>query len=88
MDTCFCCCDSLAMELFVLPDAKKRFIGIVYLPILEPTVDVVIVVVLWIWQKYEMIDRSLPQPLAPVKTPKCDLQQLLLEEEAPLRDAE
>ncbi len=36
---------------------------------------------------YEMIDRSLPQPLTPVRTPKCDLQQLLMEEKTPLRAA-
>jgi hypothetical protein len=37
---------------------------------------------------YGTIDRSLPQPLTPVKTPKCDLQQLLMEEKTPLRDAD
>jgi hypothetical protein len=35
-----------------------------------------------------MIDRSLPQPLTPVKTLKHDLQQLLMEEQTPLRDAD
>ncbi len=38
---------------------------------------------------YETIDRSLPQPLTPVKTPKHDLQQLLMEDEkTPPRDAD
>jgi hypothetical protein len=32
--------------------------------------------------------RSLPKPLTPVKTPKCDLQQLLMDEKTPLRDAD
>jgi hypothetical protein len=38
--------------------------------------------------EYETIDRSLPQPLTPVKTPKNDLQQLLMEEKTLLRDAD
>jgi hypothetical protein len=39
--------------------------------------------------EYEMIDRSLPQPLTPsVKTPKRDPQQLLIKEKTPLRDAD
>jgi hypothetical protein len=38
--------------------------------------------------EYETIDRSLPQPLTPVKTPKRDLQQLLMEDKTPLRDAD
>jgi hypothetical protein len=37
---------------------------------------------------YEMIDRSLPQPLTPVKTPKHDLQQLMIEDKTPLRAAD
>jgi hypothetical protein len=37
---------------------------------------------------YEKIDRSLRQPLTPVKTPKHDLQQLLMEEKTPLRAAD
>jgi hypothetical protein len=37
---------------------------------------------------YEMIDRSLPQPLTPVKTPKHSLQQLLMEEKTQLRAAD
>ncbi len=37
---------------------------------------------------YEVIDRSLPKPLTPVKTPKCDLQQMLMDEKIPLRDAD
>ncbi len=38
--------------------------------------------------EYETIDTSLPQPLTPVKTPKHDLQQLLMEEKTPLRNAD
>jgi hypothetical protein len=38
--------------------------------------------------EYEMIERSLPQPLTPVKTPNHDIQQLLMEEKTPLRDAD
>jgi hypothetical protein len=38
--------------------------------------------------EHETIDRSLPQPLTPVKTPKRDLQQLLMEEKIPLWDAD
>ncbi len=37
---------------------------------------------------YKRIDRSLPQPLTPVKTPTSDLQQLSMEEKTPLRDAD
>ncbi len=37
---------------------------------------------------YEQIKRSLPKPLTPVKTPKHDLQQMLMEEKTPLRDAD
>ncbi len=81
----------LLWNLFRLPAARKRFIGSVYLPILEPTVNVVTVFALWIWQKlmkYEINYRSLPQPLTPVRTPKRDLQQMLMEENTPLRDAD
>ncbi len=37
---------------------------------------------------YERIERSLPKPLTPMKTPKRDLQQMLMEEKTPLRDAD
>jgi hypothetical protein len=37
---------------------------------------------------YEKIERSPPKPLTPVKTPKRDLQQMLMEEKTPLREAE
>ena len=37
---------------------------------------------------YETIDRSLPEPLTLVKTPKRDLQQMLMDEKIPLRDAD
>jgi hypothetical protein len=36
---------------------------------------------------YEKIEWSLPKPLAPVKMPKHDLKQMLMEEKTPLRDA-
>jgi hypothetical protein len=38
--------------------------------------------------EYEMIHRSLPQSLTPVKTSKCDLQQMLMGKKTPLRDAD
>jgi hypothetical protein len=38
--------------------------------------------------EYETIHRSLPQPLTLVKTPKHDLQQLLMDGKSPLRDAD
>ena len=37
---------------------------------------------------YETIDRSLPEPLTPVKTPKRDLREMLMDEKTPLRDAD
>jgi hypothetical protein len=37
---------------------------------------------------YEKIERSLPKPLTPVKTPKRDLQQMLMEEKTPLQEAD
>ncbi len=37
---------------------------------------------------YEKIERSLPKPLTPMKTPKRDLQQMLMEEKTPLREAD
>ncbi len=37
---------------------------------------------------YEKIERSLPKPLTPVKMPKHDLQQMLMEEKTPLQDAD
>jgi hypothetical protein len=37
---------------------------------------------------YEKIERSLLKPLTPMKTPLCDLQQRLMEEKTPLRDAD
>jgi hypothetical protein len=36
---------------------------------------------------YETVERSIPKPLTPMKTPKCDLQQMLMEEKTSLRDA-
>jgi hypothetical protein len=37
---------------------------------------------------YEKIERSLPKPLTPVKMPKRDLQQMLMEEKTSLWDAD
>ncbi len=45
MDICFCCCDSLAMELVCLTYCKKTIHWQC------PTVNVVTVIVLWIWQR-------------------------------------
>jgi hypothetical protein len=83
MDKCFCCCDSLAMELVHLTCCKKTIHQQCLLAYLGTNsqccycpcpVDIAKVI------EYETIDRSLPQPLAPVKTPERDLQQLLMEE--------
>ena len=38
--------------------------------------------------EYETIHRSLPRSLTPMKTPKHDLQQMLMDEKTPLRDAD
>jgi hypothetical protein len=81
MDICFCCCDSLAMELVHLTCCKKTIHRQCLLAYLGTNsqccycccpVDIAKVMT------YEMIDRSLPQPLTCVKTPKPDLQQLLM----------
>jgi hypothetical protein len=91
MDICFCCCDSLAMELVCLTCCKKtihRQCLLAYLrtnsqccycrcPVDMPKV-----------MEYEMINRSLPKPLTSVKTPKRDFQQLLMDKKTPLRDAD
>jgi hypothetical protein len=91
MDICFCCCDSLVMELVCLTCRKKTIHQqclLAYLGInsqcyyFHCPVDIAKVM------DYETIDRSLPQPLTPVKTSKLDLQQLLMEEKSPLRDAD
>jgi hypothetical protein len=91
MDICFCCCDSLAMELVHLTCCKKTFHRqclLVYLGTNSQCCycrcpeDMAKVM------EYKTIHKSLPQPLTPVKTPKRDLQQLFLEEKTPLRDAD
>jgi hypothetical protein len=91
MDICFCCCDSLAMELVCLTCCKKRIHRRCLLAYLRTNnqcsychcpVDMAKVM------GYETIDRSLPKPLTPVKTPKCDLQQMLMDEKTLLRDAD
>jgi hypothetical protein len=91
MDICFCCCDSLAMELIRLTCCKKMIHCQCLLAYLGTNsqcfycrcpVDMAKVM------GYESIDRSLPKPLTPVKTPKCDLQQMLMNEKTPLRDAD
>jgi hypothetical protein len=91
MDICFCCCDSLAMELVRLTCCKKTIHRQCLLAYLGTNsqccychcpVDMAKVM------EYEMIHRSLPQSLTPVKTPKCDLQQMLMDKKTPLRDAD
>jgi hypothetical protein len=91
MDTCFCCCDSLAMELVRLTCCKKKIHQQCLLAYLGTNsqccychcpVDMAKVM------EYKTIHRSLPQPLTPVKTPKRVLQHLLMDKKTPLRDAE
>jgi hypothetical protein len=91
MDICFCCCDSLAMELVCLTCCKKTIHWQCLLAYLGTNsqccycpcpVDMAKVM------EYEMIHRSLPQPLTPVKIPKRGLQQLLMDKKTPLRDAD
>ncbi len=91
MDICFCCCDSLAMNLVCLICCKKTIHRQCLLAYLETNsqccycrwpVDMAKVM------GYETIDRSLLKPLTPKKTPKRDLQQMLMDEKIPLRDAD
>ncbi len=91
MDICFCCCDSLAMGLVRLTCCKKMIHRQCLLAYLGSNsqccychcpVDMAKVM------EYETIERSIHQPLTPVKTPKHDLQQLLMEEKTPLSDAD
>jgi hypothetical protein len=91
MDICFCCCDSLAMELVCLSCHKKMIHWqclLAYLGTYSQCCYCRCPVDLAKVMEYETIDRSLPQPLTPVKTPKHDLQQLLMEEKTPPRDAD
>jgi hypothetical protein len=91
MDICFCCCDSLAIELVRLTCCKNTIHRQCLLAYLGTNsqccychcpVDMAKVM------EYERIDRSLPKPLTPVKTPKHDLQQMLMDKKTPLRDAD
>ncbi len=91
MNICFCCSDSLAMELVHLTCCKKSIHCQCLLAYLGTNsqccycrcpVDMAKVM------GYEMIDRSLPEPLTPVKTPKHDFQQMLMDEKTPLGDAD
>jgi hypothetical protein len=91
MDICFCCCDSLAMELVCLTCCNKTIHRQCLLAYLGTNsqccychcpVDMAKVM------EYGTIHRSLLQPLTPVKTPKHDLQQLLMDKKTPLRDAD
>jgi hypothetical protein len=91
MDICFCCCDSLSMDLVRLTCCKKTIHCQCLMAYLRKNsqccycrcpVDMKKVM------DYETIERSLPKPLTPVKMPKRDLQQMLMEEKTPLRDAD
>jgi hypothetical protein len=83
MEICFCCCDSLAMELVCLSCCKKLIHWqclLAYLGINSQCCYCCCPVDIAKVMDYETIDRSLRQPSTPVKTPKHDLQQLLMEE--------
>ncbi len=91
MDICFCCCDSLAMDLVHLTCCKKtihRQCLLAYLGTNSQRCYYCCPVDMAKVMGYETIDRSLPKPLTTVKTPKCDLQQMLMEEKTPLKDAD
>jgi hypothetical protein len=91
MDICFCCCDSLAMEVVCLTCCKEtihRQCLLAYLGTNNQCYYCCCPVDMAKVMEYETIDGSLPQPLTPVKTPKHDLQQMLMEEKTPLRDAD
>ncbi len=91
MNMCICCCDSLAMELVRLTCCKKtihRQCLLAYLGTNSQCCYCRCPVDMEKVMEYETIDRSLPKPLTPVNTPKCDLQQMLMDEKTPLRDAD
>jgi hypothetical protein len=91
MDICFCCCDSLAMDLVRLTCCKKtihRQCPLAYLGTNSQCCYCRCPVDMAKVMGYKTIDRSLPKPLTPVKTAKCDLQQMLMDEKTPLRDAD
>jgi hypothetical protein len=91
MDICFCCCDSVSMDLVRLTCCKKTIYHQCLMAYLGTNsqccycrcpVDMKNVM------DYENIERSLPKSLTPVKMPKRDLQQMLMEEKTPLREAD
>ncbi len=93
MDICFCCCccDSLAMELVRLTCCKKtihRQCLLAYLGTNNQCCYCCSPVDMAKVMEYETINISLPIPLTPVKTPKHDLQQLLMDKKTPVRDAD
>ncbi len=91
MDICLCCCDSLAMELVRLTCCKKtnhRQCLLAYLGTNSQCCYCCCPMDMTKVMEYELIHRSLPQPLTPVKTPKRDLHQLLMDKKTPLRDAD
>ncbi len=91
MDICFCCCDSLSIDLVHLTCHKKtihRQCLMAYLRTNSQCCYCRCPVDMKKVMDYEMIERSLPKPLTPVKMPKRDLQQMLMEEKTPLRDAD
>jgi hypothetical protein len=91
MDICFCCCDALAMELVCLTCCKKTIHWqclLAYLGTNSQCCYCLCPVDMAKVMEYEMIHWSLPQPLTHVKTPKRDLQQLLMDKKTPLRDAD
>ncbi len=91
MDIYFCCCDSLAMDLVCLTCCKKtihRQCLLAYLGTNSQCCYCCCPVDMAKVMGYETIDKSLPKLLTPVKTPKHDLQQMLMDQETPLRDAD
>jgi hypothetical protein len=91
MDIWFCCCDSLAMKLVSLTFCKKTIHWQCLLAYLGTNSQCCYCCCSGDMAKvmeYETIHRSLPQPLTLVKSPKPDLQQLLMDKKTPPRDAD
>ncbi len=91
MGICFFCCDSLAMQLVRLICCKKmihRQCLLAYLGTNSQCCYCGCPVDMAKLMEYETIHRSLPQSLTPVKTPKHNLQQMLMDKKTPLRDAD
>ncbi len=91
MNICFCCCDSLSMDLVHLTCCKKTIhcqCLMAYLGTNSQSCYCHCPVDMKKVMDYETIERSLPKPLTPVKMPKRDLQQMLMEEKTPLQDAD